>query len=76
MGRAELAANPLAMAAASATPLSRLGQPADIAAAVDFLTSDSAGYHTGHRHAFTGLPNTYFRGASQIPEMIFIKPQK
>jgi len=47
MGRAELAANPLAMAAASATPLSRLGRPADIAAAVDFLTSDSAGYITG-----------------------------
>jgi NAD(P)-dependent dehydrogenase (short-subunit alcohol dehydrogenase family) len=35
------------MAAASATPLSRLGRPADIAAAVDFLTSDSAGYITG-----------------------------
>ena len=47
MGRAELAANPLALAAASATPLSRLGRPADIAAAVDFLTSDSAGYITG-----------------------------
>ena len=47
MGRAELAANPLAVAAASANPLSRLGRPADIAAAVDFLTSDSAGYITG-----------------------------
>jgi len=47
MGRAELAANPLAVAAASATPLGRLGRPADIAAAVDFLTSDSAGYITG-----------------------------
>jgi len=47
MGRAELAANPLAVAAASANPLGRLGRPADIAAAVDFLTSDSAGYITG-----------------------------
>jgi NAD(P)-dependent dehydrogenase (short-subunit alcohol dehydrogenase family) len=47
MGRAELAANPLAVAAASATPLGPVGRPADIAAAVDFLTSDSAGYITG-----------------------------
>jgi len=47
MGRAELAANPLAVAAAGAIPLGRLGRPADIAAAVDFLASDSAGYITG-----------------------------
>ena len=47
MGRAELAGNPLAVAAASATPLGPVGRPADIAAAVDFLTSDSAGYITG-----------------------------
>jgi NAD(P)-dependent dehydrogenase (short-subunit alcohol dehydrogenase family) len=47
MGRAELAANPLAAAAASATPLGPVGRPADIAAAVDFLASDSAGYITG-----------------------------
>jgi NAD(P)-dependent dehydrogenase (short-subunit alcohol dehydrogenase family) len=47
MGRAELAANPLAVAAASATPLGPVGRPSDIAAAVDFLTSDSAGYITG-----------------------------
>ena len=47
MGRAELAANPLAVAAASATPLGPGGRPADIAAAVDFLASDSAGYITG-----------------------------
>jgi len=47
MGRAELAANPLAVAAASATPLGPVGRPADIAAAVDFLASDSAGYITG-----------------------------
>jgi NAD(P)-dependent dehydrogenase (short-subunit alcohol dehydrogenase family) len=47
MGRAELAANPLAVAAASATPLGRLGRPADIATAVDFLASDSASYITG-----------------------------
>jgi NAD(P)-dependent dehydrogenase (short-subunit alcohol dehydrogenase family) len=47
MGRAELAANPLAVAAASATPLGPVGRPADVAAAVDFLTSDSAAYITG-----------------------------
>jgi NAD(P)-dependent dehydrogenase (short-subunit alcohol dehydrogenase family) len=47
MGRAELAANPLAAAAASATPLGPVGRPADIAAAVDFLASESAGYITG-----------------------------
>jgi NAD(P)-dependent dehydrogenase (short-subunit alcohol dehydrogenase family) len=47
MGRAELAANPLAVAASSAIPLGRLGRPADVAAAVDFLASDSAGYITG-----------------------------
>jgi NAD(P)-dependent dehydrogenase (short-subunit alcohol dehydrogenase family) len=47
MGRKELAAHPLAAAAAEVTPLRRLGMPADIAAAVDFLTSDSAGYVTG-----------------------------
>ena len=47
MGRAELAGNPLAVAAASATPLGPVGRPSDIAAAVDFLTSDSAGYITG-----------------------------
>jgi NAD(P)-dependent dehydrogenase (short-subunit alcohol dehydrogenase family) len=47
MGRAELAANPLAVAAASATPLGPVGRPSDIAAAVDFLTSDSAAYITG-----------------------------
>ena len=47
MGRAELAANPLAVAAASATPLGPVGRPADIAAAVDFLASDSASYITG-----------------------------
>ena len=47
MGRAELAANPLAVAAASATPLGPGGKQADIAAAVDFLASDSAGYITG-----------------------------
>jgi NAD(P)-dependent dehydrogenase (short-subunit alcohol dehydrogenase family) len=47
MGRAELAANPLAVAAASATPLGRLGRPSDIATVVDFLTSGSASYITG-----------------------------
>jgi NAD(P)-dependent dehydrogenase (short-subunit alcohol dehydrogenase family) len=47
MGRAELAANPRAVAAASATPLGPVGRPAGIAAAVDFLASDSAGYITG-----------------------------
>ena len=47
MGRAELAANPLAAAAASATPLGPVGRPAEIAAAVDFLGSESAGYITG-----------------------------
>jgi NAD(P)-dependent dehydrogenase (short-subunit alcohol dehydrogenase family) len=47
MGRTEMAANPLAAAAASITPLRRLGMPADIAAAVDFLVSDSASYITG-----------------------------
>ena len=47
MGRAELAANPLAVAASSTIPLGRLGQPAGIAAAVDFLASDSAAYVTG-----------------------------
>ena len=47
MGRAELAANPLAVAAASVTPLGPVGRPSDIAAAVDFLTSDSASYITG-----------------------------
>jgi hypothetical protein len=44
MGRAELAANPLAVAAGGATPP---GRPAGIAAAVDFLTFDLAGYSTG-----------------------------
>ena len=28
-------------------PLARMGQPAEIAAAVSFLTSESAGYITG-----------------------------
>jgi 3-oxoacyl-[acyl-carrier protein] reductase len=30
------------------TPLKRLGQPEDIAAAVRFLASEEAGYITGH----------------------------
>ncbi|MFG1923412.1 SDR family oxidoreductase [Cryptosporangium sp. NPDC048952] len=47
MGRAELAANPLAVRAADLTPLRRLGMPSDIATAIDFLTSDNAGYITG-----------------------------
>jgi NAD(P)-dependent dehydrogenase (short-subunit alcohol dehydrogenase family) len=47
MGRTEMAANPIAAAAADITPLRRLGRPADIAAAVDFLVSDSASYITG-----------------------------
>ncbi|WP_248832811.1 SDR family oxidoreductase [Frankia sp. Mgl5] len=47
MGRQEMAANPLAAAAAEVTPLRRLGMPADIAAAIDFLVSDSASYITG-----------------------------
>ena len=47
MGRTEMAANPLAAAAADITPLRRLGMPADIAAAIDFLVSDSASYITG-----------------------------
>ncbi|MFT4230260.1 MAG: SDR family oxidoreductase [Microbacterium sp.] len=47
MGRREHEANPLAAAAADFTPLRRRGMPSDIAAAVDFLTSDLAGYITG-----------------------------
>ena len=47
MGRAELAANPLAVRAADLTPLRRLGMPSDIATAIDFLVSDNASYITG-----------------------------
>lgn len=47
MGRREMEGNPLAAAAADITPLRRLGMPVDIAAAVDFLTSDAASYVTG-----------------------------
>lgn len=47
MGRREHEANPLAAATADVTPLRRRGTPTDIAAAVDFLASDLAGYITG-----------------------------
>lgn len=47
MGRREHEANPLAAATADVTPLRRRGAPTDIAAAVDFLTSDLASYITG-----------------------------
>ena len=47
MGRKEIQVNPLAAAAADITPLRRFGMPVDIAAAIDFLVSDSASYITG-----------------------------
>ncbi len=43
----ELAGSALATAAPAAVPLGRLGLPAEVAAAVDFLTSDHASYITG-----------------------------
>jgi NAD(P)-dependent dehydrogenase (short-subunit alcohol dehydrogenase family) len=46
-GRDESAAARLREDAADITPLRRLGMPADIAAAIDFLVSDSASYITG-----------------------------
>jgi 3-oxoacyl-[acyl-carrier protein] reductase len=36
------------------TPLRRLGQPSEVAAAVLFLVSDEAGYITGHTLAVAG----------------------
>jgi NAD(P)-dependent dehydrogenase (short-subunit alcohol dehydrogenase family) len=47
MGRTELTGNPLAIAAARVTPLGPVARPSEVAAAVDFLASDNAGYITG-----------------------------
>jgi 3-oxoacyl-[acyl-carrier protein] reductase len=38
----------LAGQAENLIPLGRLGSPGDVAAAVDFLSSDNAAYITGH----------------------------
>jgi 2-hydroxycyclohexanecarboxyl-CoA dehydrogenase len=37
-----------------AVPMRRLGQPADVAAAVAFLTSEEAGYITGQTLSVSG----------------------
>lgn len=43
----EIELNPLAARAAEMTPVRRFGLPVDLAAAIDFLTSDQAGFITG-----------------------------
>jgi NAD(P)-dependent dehydrogenase (short-subunit alcohol dehydrogenase family) len=43
----EIEFNPLAVRAAEFTPMRRFGTPVDIAAAIDFLTSDQATFITG-----------------------------
>lgn len=47
MGRQELDAQPLMATIVDATPLGRLGQADEIAAVVEFLTSDGASFLTG-----------------------------
>lgn len=47
MLRKEIELNPLAARAAEVTPMRRLGLPVDLAAAIDFLTSDQASYISG-----------------------------
>lgn len=47
MWRRDIAANPASGAMGKLVPLGRQGAPSDIAATVDFLTSDLAGYITG-----------------------------
>lgn len=47
MGRQEFAQQPMMAVLLEQTPLGRLGEDADVVAAVEFLLSDAAGYVTG-----------------------------
>jgi NAD(P)-dependent dehydrogenase (short-subunit alcohol dehydrogenase family) len=62
MGRKENADNPRAAAVVQATPVGRWGTPLDIAEAVDFLTSDRAGFITGTDLRIDGGVTPLLRG--------------
>jgi NAD(P)-dependent dehydrogenase (short-subunit alcohol dehydrogenase family) len=63
MGRREAEENPNAAAVVTATPAGRWGTAMDIAAAVRFLASDSAGFITGTDLRVDGGVTPYLRAA-------------